>query len=171
MVSTETLENQDAGSTPQENQPPGNDWADMAQEFGLNFDDVEGVDIQPGPVPEPGTGIQAQPNPATDEEKLFAAEAIVLNGLKFVVSTLFDLEVPDKKYEELATSTARVIVKWYKGGIFEFMAKWREEIAFSMAMLAFIAATREAVKVKKAKEVKAPDDNQEGGEVPNAEQA
>ena len=33
------------------------------------------------------------------------------------------------------------------------MAKWREELAFGMAMLAFVGAVREASKVKNAKEV------------------
>ncbi len=138
---------------------PGNSWGDMAQEFGLDFGQVEGVET----VEAEQTAMAPVVPPATDEEKLFAAEAVVLTGLKFVVSTLFDLEVPDKKYEELATSTARVIVKRYKGGIFEFLAAWREELAFCMAMLAFVAATREAVKVKKAKEVKA-DKSKEGGD-------
>ncbi|MEQ3623589.1 MAG: hypothetical protein ABNH42_19735 [Marinobacter sp.] len=134
-----------------ENHQPGNGWGDIAEEFGLNFEEVEGVEVE---RPEtPGTGMQQGHDPATDAEKLFAAEVAIRAALKFVVASLFDLEVPDKRYDELATSTAAVIVKWYKGGIFEFMAKWREELAFGMAMLAFVGAVREASKVKNAKEV------------------
>jgi len=134
-----------------ENHQPGNGWGDIAEEFGLNFDEVEGVEVE---RPEtPGTGMQQGHDPATDAEKLFAAEMAIRAALKFVVASLFDLEVPEKRYDELASSTAAVIVKWYKGGIFEFMAKWREELAFCMAMLAFVGAVREAGKVKNAKEV------------------
>lgn len=148
----------------QENTAPGNGWGDIAEEFGLNFDQVEGVEVE---RPEaPGTGIQpGAPDPATDAEKLFAAEMVIRGALKFVVSSLFDLEVPDKRYDELAASMAAVVVKWYRGGIFEFMAKWREELAFGMAMLAFIGAVREASKVKNAKEV--PPEKE--GEVADAE--
>lgn len=135
-----------------ENEAPGNGWGDIAAEFGLDFDQVEGVEVErPESV---GTGMQpGAPDPATDAEKLFAAEMVIRGGLKFVVSSLFDLEVPDRRYDELAKSMAAVIVKWYRGGIFEFMAKWREELAFGMAMLAFVGAVREAAKLKNAKEV------------------
>lgn len=136
-------------------------WGELAAEAGLDFEQVEGVDFEPFAEQQ-----QAAALAATDTEKLAAAEMIIRGALKFVVSALYGLDVPDSKYDELAGSTAAVIVKHYRGGIFEFMARWREEIAMVAALMAFVAALREASNAKKAKDVTPPkpEHQQEGSD-------
>lgn len=140
-------------------------WGELAAEAGLDFEQVEGVDFEPfAEQQQADTQQQAAALAATDTEKLAAAEVIIRGALKFVVSALYGLDVPDSKYDELAGSTAAVIVKHYRGGIFEFMARWREEIAMVAALMAFVAALREASNAKKAKDVTPPKpEHQQGG--------
>ena len=76
---------------------------------------------------------------------------------------LFDtfggLELESSKYDAVARPWAVVIVKHFDGGIFEFMAKYKDELAAAWATLVFISAVRASAAAKKAKEppVKKPE--------------
>lgn len=155
-------EQEQAGPVPG-GEPPDEGWNDIAQEFGLNFEELEGVEFQGSADAERQQQEQAEYQQATDAEKLLAAEMAINGGLRFAVSAIAGLEIPEKRYSETAKAWAALIVKHYRGGIFEFMARWREELAAVMAALAFVAAIREAAKAKKAKDV-TPDDVTAGGE-------
>ena len=155
-------EQEQAGPVPG-GEPPDEGWNDIAQEFGLNFEELEGVEFQGGADAERQQQEQAEYQQATDAEKLLAAEMMINGGLRFAIWTIAGLKIPEKHYSESSKSWAAVIVKHFRGGIFEFMARWREELAAIMSMLLLIAAIREAARAKKAKDV-TPDDVAVGGE-------
>lgn len=135
------------------------EWQKIGAEWGLNFDDVEGVDFQGSTVG--GEGASTGPDPASEAEKIAAAQMAISAGLQFAVSTISGLDIKPEKYADTSKAWAALIVKHYRGGVFEFLAVFREELAAIGATLMFIAAVREASKAKKAKDV-TPEDVEAG---------
>ena len=112
----------------------------------LNFEEVEGVHIE-------GSSLPGQPNnAATMEEKIAMAKVVISGALVFVFDALGGLSVPDDKYDRVAHSWAVVIAKRFEGGIFDFLAKYKDEIAAVGATLVFIKAVRIAAEEKAKKE-------------------
>jgi uncharacterized glyoxalase superfamily protein PhnB len=106
---------------------------------GLDFEGVDGVDV-----------LNAeQPESSTMEEKVAMAEMAIKSGLLFVFDAIGGLDIPEDKYARMANAWAVVIAKHFEGGIFEFLAKYREEIAALGATFVFVGAVKAGAKVKR----------------------
>ena len=116
-----------------------------ADNGGLDFDGVEGVTLLDGPV------SQEDESGATLEEKIAMAEMVINGGLVFVFDALGGLDIPEDKYSRMARAWAVVISKRFEGGIFEFMAKYKDELTAVGASFVFVGAVREGLKVKREK--------------------
>lgn len=114
----------------------------------LNFDGVEGVEFS-----ETSDAKQPEKAGATSEEKIAIAQMMINSALVMLVDVLVGVEVPNEKYDRISYAWAVVICKRYKGGILEFLGRYREELTAVGATLVFVKAVREGYAVKKAKDV------------------
>jgi uncharacterized glyoxalase superfamily protein PhnB len=119
-----------------------------AETTGLDFSGQEGVEVVEGGELQPD-------NSPTLEEKIAMAEMVINGALVFVFDALGGLDIPEDKYARMSRSWAVVIAKRFEGGIFEFMAKYKDELSAAGATMIFIGAVREGVaKKRETSEVK-----------------
>lgn len=86
-----------------------------------------------------------------DGDQIAAAELMIKGALKLVFDTFGGLDLPADKYDAVARPWAVVIVKHFDGGIFEFMAKYKDELGAAWATVVFASALRAGYASKKAK--------------------
>lgn len=127
--------------------------ADEVKSEGGLFDNMDGVEVEAGPVPLPGDLTSPT---VTEDEQIKMAKTIIAGGLSFLMKVGMNLEPSEFKgqIDDLAQSYAEVITKYYKGGIFEFLARFKEEIAAVGATIALIGA------VSKARKLQQPDEKE-----------
>lgn len=115
------------------------------------FDNMDGVEVETGPVPGPGSVAKAT---ITDDEQIQMARTIIAGGVTFLIKVGMHLDTDQFKeqIDDLAQSYAEVITKYYKGGIFEFLARFKHEIAAIGATIALIGAIRKAKKLEHREE-------------------
>ncbi len=117
---------------------------------GLDFEGIDGVKVEQGQA---GTNVvpqgEQETTGATLEEKIAMAEMVINGGLVFVFDALGGLDIPADKYRRMSHSWAVVIAKRFEGGIFEFMAKYKDELAAVGATFVFIGAVRESARAKR----------------------
>lgn len=111
----------------------------------LNFDGAEGVEF----VEDVGGAVATGPS---DEEKIAVAQMMINSALVMIVDVLVGVEVPDEKYERVSRTWAVVICKRYRGGIFEFLGRYKEELAAAGATLVFAKVVREGYADKLAED-------------------
>lgn len=118
---------------------------ETASAAGLNFEGVEGVEVQGEHLPAP------QEAGATLDEKIAIAETVINGALVFAIDALAGIKVGDDKYQRVAHSWAVVIANRFEGGIFDFLASYKDELAAVGASMVFIKAVREGYTIKKEK--------------------
>ena len=102
-------------------------------------------------------GEQVEPS-AVDEAQRLAeiemAKGMIAGALRFSVAGLVKVEIDDKLYAETAEAYAVLIIKYFPGGLFALLDKYKEEIAAGTATFILIKTVREAKAVKLAEEQK-----------------
>ena len=100
-------------------------------------------------------GEQVEPS-AVDEAQRLAeiemAKGMIAGALRFSVSGIVKVEIDDKLYAETAEAYAILIIKYFPGGLFALLDKYKEEIAAGTATFILIKTVREAKAVKLAEE-------------------
>lgn len=109
----------------------------------LSFEGVEGVEQVAGSAP---MVVQAADEVMAD--KVAAAEMVINSALVFVFDALGGLNIDAKQYEKVSHGWAVVIAKRFEGGIFEFMAKYKDELQAAGATILFVGIVRKAVQEK-----------------------
>lgn len=112
---------------------------------GVNIGEAGGVSFEP---------VQQAPSLNDIEEKKRAASLVILGGFKFVFEALGGLKIDESKYKAVADAWGAVIAKHFDGGIFEFMAKYKEELAAVMATISFVGAVRAGIAAKAIEQAK-----------------
>lgn len=123
---------------------------------GLNFEGIEGVQIEPGTMP-----VSVRDVGPTSEEKIELAKTVIKGALVFGFNGLAGFDIPEDKFDRLAETYAVVIEKHFKGGLFAFLAMYKEELAAAAATLAFIGVVREHAKAKAEREAEKRQSNAE----------
>lgn len=113
---------------------------------GLDFEGIDGVDASKAVSLEQPESVTNDP---TMEEKIAMAEMVINGGLVFIFDALGGLDIPEDKYARMSRSWAVVIAKRFDGGIFELMAKYKDELAAAGATFVFIGAVRESARIKR----------------------
>lgn len=97
--------------------------------------------------------------PLMDEgDQVAAAEMMIKAALRLVFDTFGGLDIPAEKYNAVARPWAVVIVKHFDGGIFEFMAKYKDELGAAWATIVFASALRAGYAAKKASASEKPEE-------------
>lgn len=111
------------------------------------FNNMDGVDVEDDRKA-PETSMPSME--LLEDEQIAMAKVVIAGGLSFVVTVGMGLDASamSDKIQKVAESYAVVITKYYRGGIFEFLAKFKEEIAAVGATLAFLAAVKAAKSAK-----------------------
>lgn len=84
-----------------------------------------------------------------DTVKQDMAAAVIKGGLVFAIENVTGLKVDDSHYQNVSESLAVVIVKHFDGGLFEFLAEYKEELAAITAVILFVKAVRVAADKKR----------------------
>lgn len=82
-------------------------------------------------------------------DKIQSAELVIMGGLRFVFDAIGGLKISDDQYRKMAHAWAVVIAKRFENGIFDFLAKYRDELQAVVATVAFLGAVRAAAQVKR----------------------
>lgn len=119
------------------------EFDEAAKELGLH-------DLPPEtPEDEPGNAI----NEAQRQAEIEIAKVMIGKALKFTVSGLVNVEIQADLYNETAEAYAVLIVKYFPGGLFAFLDKYKEEIAAGTATFILIGAVRKAANEKREAEI------------------
>lgn len=94
---------------------------------------------------------EVDPGIAAALDQIASAEMIIKGALKLAFDTFGGLDLPAEKYDAVARPWAVVIVKHFDGGIFEFMSKYKDEIAAAWATIVFASAVKAGMVVKAKK--------------------
>lgn len=82
-------------------------------------------------------------------DKVQSAELVIIGGLRFVFDAIGGLSISDDQYRKMAHAWAVVIAKRFENGIFDFLAKYKDELQAVVATVAFMGAVRAAVQAKR----------------------
>lgn len=108
--------------------------------------DVESEDIEITP--------EKMPVIISDDEQIEMAAVIISGGISLVLGIFFSIDT-DKCQDEIqkaARAYAVVITKYYKGGLFEFLAKYKEEIAAVGATVGLVKVIKMSKRLEQAPE-------------------
>lgn len=127
------------------------EWARIASDHeveaqDLSFEGVEGVTQV-----ENSQAVAVQSADEVMAEKVAAAQMVINSAMVFVFDALGGLNIEAGKYEKVSHAWAVVIAKRFEGGIFDFMAKYKDELQAAGATLLFIGVVREANQKKAEK--------------------
>lgn len=117
-----------------------------ADNSGLDFEGVDGALLLTGPEQ-----TEHAPEDTSFEDRVVAAEMVINGALVFVFDAMGGLDISNDKYVKMSRAWAVVIAKRFEGGIFEFMAKYKDELTAVGASFVFVGAVREGLKVKREK--------------------
>ena len=98
-----------------------------------------------------------QPDPmeeAQREAELAMASAMIANSLRFAVGSFSGVAVNDDLYQQTADAYAVLIIKYFPGGIFALLDRYKEELSAATATFVLIR-TVSAAKAKKLEEEEA----------------
>ncbi|MGH1438599.1 MAG: hypothetical protein ACRBBR_00700 [Cellvibrionaceae bacterium] len=127
---------------------------EAVEESGLNFDEHTGIQFN-----SPASSENVQNSDGSLDERIAMAEVVISGALMFAFDAIGGLDIPKEKYKSVSHAWAVVISKRFDGGIFEFMAKYKDELAAMGATLMFVGAVRASSKEKrKEAEAKKRDD-------------
>jgi len=118
--------------------------SEAVEDSGLNFDEQQGVTFN-----SPSSSENAPNHDDAINEKIAMAEVIISGALMFAFDAIGGLDIQKDKYKSVSHAWAVVISKRFDGGIFEFMAKYKDELAAAGATLMFIGAVRASSKEKR----------------------
>lgn len=122
----------------------------------LVFDGVEGVEFIDESSP-----VQAPSLPF--EQRVDMAQVTIQSALIFAVDMIGGVDVSDDQYKKVSRAWAVVICKYFEGGIFEFLGKYKDEVAAVAATIGFVKVVSEAFAAKKAKDVSPKNNPKKGG--------
>ncbi len=102
---------------------------------------------------------QAPPEPdpvdeAQRQAEIAMATGMIATSMRFAIGSFADVTVDDTLTQQAAESYAVLIIKYYPGGIFGLLDKYKEELAAATTTFVLIRAVSQA-KAKKAEEEEA----------------
>lgn len=112
--------------------------------------------------------VEAAPGDLDTGDKVAAAEMVIRGALAFVCESVAGLDIGNDKYDKVAKAWAVVIVKHFNGGIFEFIAKYKDELAAAAATLVFVKAVRVGIAEKKQNAVVKKEAEKNAGDASNS---
>ncbi len=134
---------------------------------------AEELGIEDVNQPEELTG-NASSEPVIDEAQqqaeIEAAKMVIASSLRFTVSGIVKVDIDDSHYDNTAEAYAVLIIKYFPGGLFALLDKYKEELAAGTMTILLIKAVREAKAVKEQEEDKPEDSNKTDNE-PEADHA
>lgn len=89
---------------------------------------------------------------AQKEAEIAAATGLIATSLKFAVGSFVGVKVDENLYQQTAESYAVCIIKYFPGGLFALLDKFKEELAAATATFVLIKAVSEA-KAKQQEEM------------------
>lgn len=128
------------------------EWARIGREHSvgsepeLNFSDVEGVEV----VGDAGAGggMPAGVVQESFDERVDAAKMVINAALVFAFEALGSLNISSDQYDKVSHGWAVVIAKRFDGGIFDFMARYKDELSALAATVVFLGVVREGYQKK-----------------------
>lgn len=117
---------------------------ETVEDSGLSFDEQEGVSFN-----SPVSSEVVQGGDDSLDDRIAMAEVIISGALMFAFDSIGGLNIPKDKYKSVSHAWAVVISKRFDGGIFEFMAKYKDELTAVGATLVFVGAVRSGSKEKR----------------------
>lgn len=95
-----------------------------------------------------------QPESVMDEAQRQAeiemAKSMIANALRFSVRGIVKVEIDEALYTETAEAYAVLIIRYFPGGLFALLDRYKEEIAAGAATFVLIKTVREAKAIKLA---------------------
>lgn len=86
----------------------------------------------------------------TEQPESVMAKSMIANALRFSVRGIVKVEIDEALYTETAEAYAVLIIKYFPGGLFALLDRYKEEIAADTATFVLIKTVREAKAIKLA---------------------
>ncbi len=81
---------------------------------------------------------------AQRQAEIAMATGMIATSLRFAISSFSGVTIDGKVYEQAAESYAVLIIKYFPGGIFSLLDRYKEELAAATATFVLIRAVTEA---------------------------
>ncbi len=120
------------------------------------FSNMDGVDVDSEDIE---ITPESMPVVITDDEQIEMATVMISGAISMVLGIFFSIDT-NKCHDEIqkaARAYAVVITKYYKGGLFEFLAKYKEEIAAVGATIGLVKVIKMSKRLEKAPEKEVSD--------------
>jgi hypothetical protein len=98
---------------------------------------------------------QAALEEAQQKVEIEMAAGMIATALRFSISGLVSVDVAEQTYDDTAAAYAVLIIKYFPGGIFSLLDRYKEEIGAVTASFVLIKVVRDAKKQKLAREAEA----------------
>ena len=108
-------------------------------------------------VDQPDASTEDQnPQTALDEAQQQAELAMttdmIATSLRFSIGGLVNVAIPEQAYQDTAQAYAVLIIKYFPGGIFALLERYKEEIGAATATFVLIKVVRDAKREQREKE-------------------
>jgi len=87
------------------------------------------------------------------------ASGMIATALRFSIGGLVNVDVAEQCYTDTAQAYAVLIIKYFPGGIFALLDRYKEEIGATTATLVLIKVVRDAKRLREEKEAEAKKQN------------